>query len=195
MGVFLRNNLAPKLALGCILAVGYAAAFGAITATIFALLAPLWEEHLRYAQITSPIVSGLIGTLLLSPLLLGGFAFGMIPLEEMLVRSRPEFDRIMSDVSAAYLPPLAALCVLSLALAIWTFRRQCKYSRHGAVAWAIFVLIWGVPGLVGYLLHRHWSASETCQNCGKSSPRDRDTCLHCGTAFPPPAMKGIEIFA
>jgi hypothetical protein len=195
MGFFLRNNLVPKLALGCVLAVGYAAAFGAITATIFALLAPLWEEHLRYATIRSPIVSGLLGTLLLSPLLLSGFAFGMIPLEEATALSGPEFDRVMSDVAAAYLPPLAALCILSLVLANWTFRRQSRYSRHGAVAWAMFVFIWGVPGLVAYLLHRHWPASETCEKCGKSSPRDRDACLHCGTAFPPPAMKGIEIFA
>jgi hypothetical protein len=195
MGAFLRNTLAPRLALGCILAVGYAAAFGAIAATIFALLSPLWEEHLRYAQITTPIVTGLIGTLLLSPLLLSGFAFGLIPLGEGSVRSKAEFDRVISDVAAAYLPPLAALCLLSLALAIWTFRRQSGFSRHGAVAWAMFVFIWGVPGIVAYLLHRHWPASETCEKCGKLSPRDRDACLHCGTAFPPPAMKEIEIFA
>jgi hypothetical protein len=40
-----------------------------------------------------------------------------------------------------------------------------------------------------------WPATECCVNCRKISPRDRDACLHCGTEFPPPALKGIEIFA
>jgi hypothetical protein len=73
--------------------------------------------------------------------------------------------------------------------------RHRRYAHHGAIAWAIFVLITGVPGFIGYLLHRRWPVVVRCEHCGAQTPRDRDTCLNCGTAFPPPAPKGIEVFA
>ena len=36
---------------------------------------------------------------------------------------------------------------------------------------------------------------EECPACHQGAPRDRDTCLDCGAMFPPPALKGIEVFA
>jgi hypothetical protein len=102
-----------------------------------------------------------------------------------------------SVLSAARADALALLLVLlvSAGLAIWCHRRQRRHSDQGAVAWAVFVLAMGLPGFVGYLLHRRWPATEFCANCRKISPRDRDACLHCGNPFPQPAPKGIEIFA
>jgi hypothetical protein len=195
MSAFLRNNMVLRLVLACILTIGFAATFEAIVMIGFAFLAPLWEEQLRYTSIASPIVAWLMSALFLSPLLLGGFAFGIIPLGEVSVRARRPYPPFDFDALCSYFPPLAALCVLALFLAIYAYRRENRFSRHGALAWAMFVFVWGVPGLAGYLLHRRWPTSETCHHCGKESPRDRDGCLHCAAAFPPPAMKRIEIFA
>jgi hypothetical protein len=101
------------------------------------------------------------------------------------------FARLTPD----YWLPLIAVSVASVFLAIWCYRRHQRLSQRDAAAWATFVFVMGLPGLVGYLLLCRWPASERCQHCGKTSPRDRDACLHCGTPFPPPAPKGIEIFA
>jgi hypothetical protein len=98
----------------------------------------------------------------------------------------------MAKVSAS---PFAVIVAISLCLTIWCYRRHGLYSEYGALAWAIFVFLFGAPGLIGYLLHRHWPVTEKCQHCGKITPLDRGACLHCGTEFPLPALKGIEVFA
>jgi hypothetical protein len=55
------------------------------------------------------------------------------------------------------------------------------------------VLLFGVPGYLGYLAHRAWPARLACPNCGRLAPRDRPACFLCGHDFPAPAAKGIEI--
>lgn len=59
----------------------------------------------------------------------------------------------------------------------------------------IFVLLFGPPGFLGYLFSRHWPARQACPACGASVPRDRPSCFACGSDFPEPAGKGIEVFA
>ncbi len=92
-------------------------------------------------------------------------------------------------------PALLLVLAMSAALAVWTFRRQSRYAVTGAEAWAVFVLVTGVPGAVGYWLHRCWPVSEVCRACGFRSPRDRDGCLACAAEFPVPELCGIEILA
>jgi hypothetical protein len=52
-----------------------------------------------------------------------------------------------------------------------------------------------VPGYLAYRFHRTWPVLEDCPRCGEQSPRDRDRCSDCGATFPPPELKGLEIFA
>jgi hypothetical protein len=52
-----------------------------------------------------------------------------------------------------------------------------------------------LAALVGYLFHRRWPVMDACPACGRPVPRDRDSCAACGAEFPPPALKGIEVFA
>ncbi len=92
-------------------------------------------------------------------------------------------------------PTFLVLLTLSAVLAGASYRRQFRYSQYGAIAWAIFVLLSGPAGLIGYFLHRHWPATERCCQCGATVPRDRDGCRVCSAAFPAPAPRGIEIFA
>jgi len=90
---------------------------------------------------------------------------------------------------------LVAVSLLTIAAAVWCFWRHRRYAQPGAWAWCVFVLLLGVPGLIGYLLHRRWPVRETCAACGRRAVVDREACQHCGAAFPQPQPQGSEVFA
>ena len=106
-----------------------------------------------------------------------------------------------SDVIAALLrssgPSLGVVLALSSALAVMAWRRGRAFGfpKPDQVAWAIFVLLFGLPAYAGFLLHRRWPSRLPCPNCNTQSAREYATCTECGTRFPNPALKGIEIFA
>jgi hypothetical protein len=64
-----------------------------------------------------------------------------------------------------------------------------------ATGWAAFVFLFGVPGWIAYRVHRTWPVFEECPACRQAAPRDRTECTECGADFPPPVLKGIEVFA
>jgi hypothetical protein len=84
---------------------------------------------------------------------------------------------------------------LVLAAAGWRKSRAFGLSQREQVAWVVFIVLFGVPGYVGYLVHRRWPNRQQCPSCQVQSPRDRPACAECGTAFPEPVLKGTEIFA
>jgi hypothetical protein len=90
-----------------------------------------------------------------------------------------------------FAPPLA---LLAFALAAWCYRRHRRYGQSGGVVWFVFVLLLGLPGLAGYLLHRRWPVRLPCPSCGRQVPRDRTACSECGAEFPRPAANGSEVF-
>jgi hypothetical protein len=94
-------------------------------------------------------------------------------------------------------PSLLAVLVLSslLAAVAWRRARVFGLSTRERAVWAAFVLLFGLPAFVGFLLHRPWPVREPCPACHARSARDRETCSECGAAFPAPALKGIENFA
>ncbi|AMV40760.1 hypothetical protein [Planctomyces sp. SH-PL62] len=95
------------------------------------------------------------------------------------------------------LPALAAVLAFAFLLAAAAWRRGRGFGLSGRerAAWAAFVLSFGLPAFVGFLLHRSWPARVPCPRCRARSPRDRDACLECGAPFPAPALLGTEIFA
>ena len=101
------------------------------------------------------------------------------------------FRKLLGD----WWPGLLTVTVISIVLAIFTYRRQRKYGLAWTWMWTGFVLVFGVPAYFGYLAHRVWPARLACPDCGKLAPRDRPACMHCGHDFPPPRPKGIEVFA
>lgn len=92
-------------------------------------------------------------------------------------------------------PGLIAVWLISIVLAVLCYRRQRRYALPWTGMWVGFVLLFGVPAYIGYLVHRHWPARLPCPHCGHVVPQDREACCVCGQAFPPPAAKGIEVFA
>jgi len=96
-----------------------------------------------------------------------------------------------------YWPALAIAQMIALGLAVLCYRRQMRYgtSRTERIVWPLFVLLFGLPGWIGYRFGRTWPVLEACPECGVAVPRDRERCLRCTIDFPPPALKGTEVFA
>jgi predicted amidophosphoribosyltransferase len=61
--------------------------------------------------------------------------------------------------------------------------------------WVTFVLLLGLPGFLAYLIEHRRAKLETCSECGKVVPRDREACAACDAEFAAPARVGTEIFA
>lgn len=105
---------------------------------------------------------------------------------EALVRALTEFR-----------PALAIAQAIALVLAVLCYRRQVRYgaSRTERIVWTVFVLLFGLPGWIGYRFGRSWPVLEACPDCGAAVPRDRESCLRCTNEFPRPTLKGTEVFA
>ncbi|HTQ40988.1 MAG TPA: hypothetical protein VMJ32_18380 [Pirellulales bacterium] len=130
-----------------------------------------------------------------APLIFGPIMLIDAPLADVLNGRQPAYAAALAHWWSAAWPALLAVCVLGVAVGIYGFRRHKRFSEFGSIRWAVFVALLGAPGLIGYLLHRRWPATEKCAHCGTVSPRNRDACLACSAEFPLPPTKGIEIFA
>src|SRR5262245_10066375 len=185
------SRLPGPMPLAAILALGVSAAWVVACGLVYVVSQPWLPDVVHGETATASSLS-----LVYPAIPLFGFVY-FLNAPAFSAKNRVDTDFITELYSSLphFLPALLAIGVVSAALATWCYKRHRRYSEHGAAAWAGFVFVMGPPGLIGYLLHRHWPMIERCQNCGKDSPRDRDACLHCGTEFPTPAMKGIEIFA
>lgn len=99
-----------------------------------------------------------------------------------------------ADIDAYYL--LLGVCgFYGVVFAILCWRRHRKFGQPWTATWMLFVVLFGLPGYVGYRFHRRWPARLPCPHCGRRAPRDRMMCFHCGRDFPVPSAKGTEIFA
>jgi hypothetical protein len=105
----------------------------------------------------------------------------------------PGLAALLKDTWLAF----SAIAALSLILAVMAWRRSRAFglARGEQITWATFVLLFGVPAYVGFRLHRRWPTRQPCPNCQARVPRDRVACARCGSRFPDPSLKGIEIFA
>jgi hypothetical protein len=121
--------------------------------------------------------------------------FGIYPLEQLsLDKAKTYAETLATSVSLLWINALA-VCGLTAALAWLCYRRQRLMAAPWTWVWVVFVLLFGVPGYLAYRFHSRWPVLETCHVCGRAVPRDREKCAACGSPFPVPAPKGIEVFA
>ncbi len=106
-----------------------------------------------------------------------------------------DFISVMGLALSMSWPGLVLVNFLGAISAWFCYRRQKRYARPWTRTWVVFVFLFGVPGLVGYLFHRRWPPRLPCPECDAPAPRDREACAACGKQFAPPAPKGIEVFA
>jgi len=111
-------------------------------------------------------------------------------------------SKVESDTAAAIRAafaqswaPMLVVLLIGVAAAWLCYRQQKRYDQPWTGLWVVFVLLAGIPGLLGYLWHRRWPTVMPCPSCGASAPRDRNRCIRCGSEFPAPAPQGIEVFA
>ena len=65
------------------------------------------------------------------------------------------------------------------AAAGWCLGRRYHFAVGGQLKWALFHLLFGLPGLLGFLCVQEWPTREACPNCKKPRLVDREKC---GTA-------------
>jgi hypothetical protein len=130
-----------------------------------------------------------------APALLGLGALVLNPLNYVVQGKSPNFLAGVARSLDEVWPALVTLCAVGAIMALAVYRRHRRISARDASAWAAFVFLAGVPGILAYWLHRRWPAGEKCPKCGALAPRDRDECLACAEPFPVPTPLGIEIFA
>jgi hypothetical protein len=130
-----------------------------------------------------------------SPLLFGLARVVVTPREYIERYQAKSYPAALARSLSAAWPALVPVSLLAAGLAAVLFRHHRRCAERGGAAWALFVLLAGVPGAVGYCLHRTWPAQERCGWCGAIVPRNREDCLSCGAEFPEPAPRGIEILA
>jgi hypothetical protein len=156
----------------------------------------------REAGVTLPYpgmrsAPALVSAVFPSPLALGGYLATQRTgelLHNGLSTTYPEaLARALTEFRAA----LVIALLLACGLAALCYRRQARYGASTAerVLWPLFVLVLGLPGWVGYRFGRSWPVLEACPECDARVPRDRAGCVHCEAAFPPPPLKGTEVFA
>lgn len=138
-----------------------------------------------------------------SPLVLDFMAFVFAPLEAMI-----RFDKTYLDAHATFTVDLSRNGIrLPLLFFVFThlfpvlpaayaWRRGGQYGESLVTrkVWTAFVYLTGIPGLVGYLLHRSWPVSEVCSSCGASTPVSLETCSACGKQADALELTGTEIF-
>jgi hypothetical protein len=116
-----------------------------------------------------------------------------LPSTEVTQGIQPSLRAAQAIWLSASWPSLLLIAILSLGLAIWTYRRHQKFDHRSAVIWSVFVFLLGPAGLVGYLAHRNWPAREKCPTCHEFVRVDRIACTKCGGEFPLPERNGSEI--
>ena len=107
----------------------------------------------------------------------------------------PDFSSKFAKAVALFWPALLLVYLVSAVLAWLAYRRQVRFSLPAPGVWAVFVFLFGVPGWLAYRWHRRWPVLETCGECRRPAPRDRDTCAACGHLFAAPPRVGTEVFA
>ena len=88
----------------------------------------------------------------------------------------------------------ASSILVCLPVGLWLGWRY-RFSFATQAGWAVFLLLFGVPGLLAFLSVQEWPAREACPNCKKLRVVDRTQCEHCGADFAPPEKTGTEVFA
>jgi hypothetical protein len=80
-----------------------------------------------------------------------------------------------------------------LPVGLWLGWRY-RFSFAAQAGWAVFLLLFGLPGLLAFLSVQEWPAREACPNCKKPRVVDRAQCEHCEANFAPPEKTGTEVF-
>ena len=150
----------------------------------FSFSPPDWKQ--QAITFASPLLPAIIGTIhdALHPSMRLSLSYEM----ETFVFPQPSFHPTK--------PELLIIFVIDLALALGGFAwaRRLDFPPRRAGAWALFVLCFGLPGLVAFRLTSDAKTRVRCPHCGNIRPLSAEECPVCHRSWPAPAASGIEIF-
>ncbi|MGA2796739.1 MAG: hypothetical protein ABSE63_04095 [Thermoguttaceae bacterium] len=130
-----------------------------------------------------------------APIAMGVVAVAVGPMRYIEILEQTKYSDALSYSLKNVWQPLVVVCIIAAVLAWFCYRRQRRMALPWTWVWVGFVFIFGVPGFLAYRFHRRWPVLDNCQVCGQAVPHDREKCSSCGSDFPTPAPKGIEVFA
>ncbi|HZY85304.1 MAG TPA: hypothetical protein VFE78_10770 [Gemmataceae bacterium] len=141
-----------------------------------------------------PVLEGVVFP---SPLALGGYLASQRTGELLHAGLAATYPEALARALTEFRAALALALLVGCGLAVLCHRRQMRFGagRTERVLWPLFVLALGLPGWVGYRFGRSWPVLEACPGCEARVPRDRAGCARCEAEFPPPPLKGTEVFA
>jgi hypothetical protein len=152
------------------------------------------EVRLRGHQGDSPATVAWAGVAAAPTPLAGLITTALVPLSIQESGQANSYSEGLAITLGVLWPPLVVLLAVGAACAIAAWRRQRRLGLPHAAGWAVFAFLLGIPGWIAYRVHRAWPVLEECPACRQPSPRDRPACTECGADYPPPALKGIEVF-
>jgi hypothetical protein len=83
-------------------------------------------------------------------------------------------DETLSEIISESWPAMLLVLLVAIGLTVATDHWQRRYHLPRSYGWLAFVFLLGLPGFVGYLLHRRWPVRHLA---------------------PPPVRTGLEVFA
>lgn len=103
---------------------------------------------------------------------------------QSLLFTKPTTSELLSILGATFV-----LAAFTLHLC----RRQQR-SWKSSWGWAAIVFLFGLPGLLTFLLASDWPIRQRCPSCQKKRPIETASCPACTASWPSPPQKGTEIF-
>jgi hypothetical protein len=107
-----------------------------------------------------------------------------------------ETDSFSEPSFRVELSGMMSLFAVSVGLGILTFfwARRVGFSLGRTRMWTLFVLCFGLPGLLTFRLASDWPTRVRCPQCERPRPIATAECPCCHQPWPLPATNGAEIF-
>jgi hypothetical protein len=137
----------------------------------------------------------MVGAVVPAPIIWFAFIGIAMPHEPSLVAAQFSYSGAIAHVIGQVWPTALAVAAAGALMVWFTYRQQRTYHRPLTAAWCAFVLLFGLPGLIAYLIEYRRTKLESCSECNAIVPRDREACADCETPFATPRLTGTEIFA
>jgi hypothetical protein len=137
------------------------------------------------------------GAMLPSPLPLATLSAIIWPADLVQNGRAATMPEALAQTTRNFAPAMLLAQVVAILCAIACYRRQRRYAatRRECLLWTLYVVLFGLPGWIGYRFGRTWPVLQRCAECETIVPQDREMCAQCETAFAEPALLGTEVFA
>jgi hypothetical protein len=99
-------------------------------------------------------------------------------------RETGDAGEIVQLLAASFVFLLPSLLIgIALGIRVYIKSGRAGLAKSERKAWLFTVLLFGIPGYIGYKLTNPRQMQITCKNCGKGRRPDMDSCHNCGASW------------